>query len=80
MAFKLFTEVVLLTDFPEKRLKKGDIATIVDYHPVAAGDDGYTLEVFNALGETITTITVSESKIELLKKNEILSVRKLSAA
>ncbi|HPG41077.1 MAG TPA: DUF4926 domain-containing protein [bacterium] len=80
MKYKLFAEIVLLNDFPEKRLKKGDIATIIDYHPVATGKDGYTLEAFNALGDTISIVTVSESDIEPLQKNEILSVRKLSAA
>lgn len=80
MKYKLFVEIVLLNDFPEKGLQKGDIATIIDYHPVVTGKDGYTLEAFNALGDTISIVTVSESDIEPLQKNEILSVRKLSAA
>lgn len=43
MAYKLFEEVVLLKDIPEKRLKKGDVATIVEHHPVSKGEDGYSL-------------------------------------
>ncbi len=80
MRYKLFGEVVLKKDIPEKNLKKGDVATIVEYHPVSDGQDGYSLEVFNALGDTIAVITVAESAIESLTKNEIFSVRELALA
>jgi hypothetical protein len=78
MKFELFKEVVLLKDIPERRLKKGDVATIVEYHPSESSKDGYTLEVFNAIGDTITVITVPESDIEPLKESEVLSVRTMS--
>jgi hypothetical protein len=80
MKYELFKEMVLLIDIPEKGLRKGDIATIVDHHPSKRSHDGYSLEVFNALGDTISVITVSEIDIEPLKENEILSVRPLEAA
>jgi hypothetical protein len=80
MRHELFSEVVLLRDFPEKRLKRGDVATIVEYHPSSTIEDGYSLEVFNALGETIAVVTVSESEIEPLKESEVFSVRSLEAA
>lgn len=51
MKFELFKEVVLLKDIPEQGLKKGDVATIVEYHPAESSKDGYTLEVFNASGD-----------------------------
>ncbi len=79
MKFKLFKEVVLLTDIPEKKLKKGDVATIVDYHPAGDNEAGYTLEVFNALGDTIAIVTLPESEIEPLKGNEVFSVRSLES-
>ncbi|MBI2470262.1 MAG: DUF4926 domain-containing protein [Planctomycetes bacterium] len=78
MAYNLFEEVVLLKDISEKGLKKGDVATIVEHHPVADGEDGYTLEVFNALGDTIAVITVPESAIAPLTESEIFSVRSLA--
>lgn len=78
MTYNLFEEVVLLKDLPEKGLKKDDVATIVEHHPVADGKDGYSLEVFNALGDTIAVITVSESAIEPLTEKEIFSVRSLT--
>ena len=79
MKYKLFKEVVLLKDIPEKKLKKGDVATIVEHHPSDNSEDGYSLEIFNALGDTFAVITVSESEIETLKKSEVFSVRSLKA-
>ncbi len=79
MTYHLFEEVVLLEDIAEKGLKKGDVAAIVEHHPVTDGEDGYSLEAFNALGETIAVFTVSESAIESLTENEIFSVRSLTS-
>ena len=67
-------------NIPDKKLKKGDVATIVEYHPLDSGDDGYSLEIFNVLGETVAVVTVAESEIEPLKENEIFNVRSFEAA
>jgi hypothetical protein len=75
MRHQLFEEVVLGRDIPEKGMKKGDVATVVEYHPVPSGEDGYSLEVFNALGDTIAVVTVPESLIEPLTEDEVFSVR-----
>lgn len=80
MKFELFKGVVLLKDIPEKKLKKGDVATVVEYHASDTSEDGYSLEVFNALGDTIAVLTVAESEIEALKKNEVFSVRSFEIA
>jgi hypothetical protein len=80
MKYKLYEEIVLSTDIPEKKLKKGDVATIVDFHPVSDGESGYSLEVFNVLGDTIAVLTVPESAIEPLTKDEVFSVRPIAAA
>lgn len=77
MKYELYKEVVLRKNIPEYRLKKGDVATIVEYHPSKSSEDGYSLEVFNAVGETIAVVTVSESDIEMLKESEVLSVRSM---
>ncbi len=78
MKYNLYEEVVLGRDIPEKGLKKGDVATIVEHHPTPGGEDGYSLEVFNAVGDTIAVITVPESLIESLKEAEVFSVRSLA--
>ena len=80
MIYKLFEEVVLKKDIPKRGLKKGDVATIVEHHPVSDGEDGYSLELFNALGDTIAVITVPESSIELLTEDEIFSIRSFATA
>lgn len=80
MKHELFEEVVLTKDIPDKRLKRGDVATVVERHSVSDGEDGYSLEIFNALGDTIAVITVPESAIEPLAEDEIFSVRSLVAA
>ena len=78
MTYRLFEEVVLLEDITEKGLLKGDVATIVEHHPIADGEDGYSLEVFNVLGDTIAVLTLPESAIAPLTENEVFSVRALA--
>ena len=77
MTFELFTRVALRENFPQHQLHRNDVATIVDHHPIAEGEDGYSLEVFNAVGETIAVLVVAESQIEPLKSNEVLHIRML---
>lgn len=80
MKYKLFEDVVLTTDIQEKNLKKGDLATVIEYHAVSTGEAGYSLEVFNVFGDTIKVVTVKESAIEALTENEVFSVRELAVA
>jgi hypothetical protein len=81
MGFQLFTKVALKVDLPEKKLRRGDVATVVEAHPGHPGQEpGYSLEVFNAVGETLAVVTVRESHIEELKNDEVLHVRRLDAA
>ena len=81
MTYKLFTRVALSVDLPKHRLRAGDLGTIVEAHAGRPGQEsGYTLEVFNAVGETIAVPTVRESQIESLDGGEVLHVRRLEAA
>ncbi len=77
MKFELFKQVALREDLPQDNLRQGDVATIVEHHPVPDGEDGYSLEVFNAVGETIAVITLAESQIEPLTSDEVLHIRHL---
>jgi hypothetical protein len=57
------------------------VATVVEFHPGRPGQEpGYSLEVFNAVGETVAVATVRESQIEPLTANEVLQVRALAQA
>jgi ribosomal protein L14 len=80
MAFELFSRVALKDDVPRHKLKKGDVATVVEHHPGMDREDGYSLEVFNALGETIAVLVLAESQIEPLFNNEVLHIRVLDEA
>ncbi len=79
MTYKLFTRVALKSDVPEHQLRSGDVATIVEHHPGRPGQEpGYSVEVFNAVGDTVAVVTVRESQIEPLTSNELLHVRQLA--
>ena len=76
MTYELFTRIALKEDIPAHNLRKGDVATIVEYHHgVPEQEPGYSLEVFNAIGETVAVVTVRESQIEALSADEVLHVR-----
>jgi len=65
--YELFQPVALARDFPEKDLRRGDLATILDRHPAPDdGEAGYSLEVFSAGNKTHEVIVVAESEIQPL--------------
>lgn len=78
---ELYQRVALIHNLPEHNLKKGDVVTLVDYvtHP-SGGENGYVLEVFNAVGESIDVIAVPISAVQPLRNDEILTVRSLAKA
>ena len=78
MAFELYTDVALTRDMPELGLRAGDLVKIVDHHIAADGEEGYSIEVFNAVGETIAVTAVPVSALEALREDEVLSVRTLA--
>ena len=77
MKFPLFSRVALAADVPAEGIRRGDIATVVEHHaaPAPGGEPGYSVEVFNALGKTIAVLTLPESYLEVLRDDEVLSVR-----
>lgn len=76
-----YQEVALIQDFPEYQLRSGDVATLIDFvaHP-EGGEMGCVLEVFNAIGDSLTVITVPASAVQALRSDEILSVRGFAKA
>jgi hypothetical protein len=75
MKFPLYSRVALAVDLPEAGLRRGDIATTVEYYEGQGSDAGYDLEVFNALGHTVAVVNVLESQLEPLREDELLTVR-----
>ena len=78
MKIDLFQRVALKIDLPDQGLRKGDVATIVEHLPGNNSEDGYALEVFNAVGESIALVTVPEFAVEPLTADKIPSVRPLA--
>jgi Domain of unknown function (DUF4926) len=70
---------------PAEGIRRGDVATIVEHHAAPAPDiePGYSVEVFNAIGETLAVLTLPESHLEShlesLRRDEVLSVRSLTS-
>ena len=77
---ELYQQVALTRDLPEYGLKAGDVAVVVEHLPAPAtpegrGEEGYALEVFNAVGETLAVVMVPASAVRPLREEEILHVR-----
>ncbi len=81
MNIELYQEVALSRDILEHGLRRGDVVTVIDFiiHP-SHGERGCIIEVFNAIGESITVLIVPESALEPLRANEMLTVRSLAYA
>jgi hypothetical protein len=79
MKLELYKEAVLTCDVPKHRLRRGDIVKLVDHHVSPDGSEGYSIEVFNAIGETITVTAVPSSALEALREDEILCARPLTS-
>ena len=80
MRFELYQDAALALDLPEHRLKRGDVVKLVEHHLAPDGTDGYSAEVFNALGDALAVIAIPESALEPLRENEILCARTLAPA
>ena len=78
---ELYQRVYLTRDIPDKNLKQGDVAMLVDYVSNAkGGEEGAILEVFDVLGESIDVVIVPVSAIATLKPNDRPAVRVLAQA
>jgi hypothetical protein len=80
MNFELYTDMALTCDLPVHRLLRGDIVKLVDHHVTPDGTEGYSIEVFNAVGDTIAVTTVPASALEALRDDEVLCARPLDVA
>jgi hypothetical protein len=80
MMFELYSDAALACDVPEHRLRRGDLVKLVEHQLAPDGTEGYSIEVFNALGETIAVTAVPESAREPLRQDEVLCARVLVPA
>lgn len=77
MKLELYTDAMLTGHLPQHRLRSGDIVKLVDCHVALDGTEGYSIEVFNAVRDTIAVTTVPSSALEVLREDEILCARPL---
>ena len=77
MTLELYTDAMLTCDLPQHRLRRGDIVKPVERHLAPDGTEGYSIEVFNAVGDTIAVAAVPASALEVLHEDEILCARLL---
>src|SRR5580704_15432205 len=69
MKLQLYTNAMLRCDEPQHRLRRGDIVKLVDHHVAPDGTEGYSIEVFNAVGDTIAVTAVASSALEALRED-----------
>jgi hypothetical protein len=72
---KAFDVVALTEAIPEEGLEAGDTGTVVEIYD---GGKGYDVEFFNALGETVTVITLFASQVRPLSSTDMHHVRVLT--
>jgi Domain of unknown function (DUF4926) len=80
MKYALFTEMALSRDLPEHGLRRGDVVRIIADHLCPGGREGYSVEVCNAVGDTIAVTAVEEAVLEPLKSDEIFTIRRMTTA
>ncbi len=74
----LYQRVLVNRDVPGEHMKKGDVAWLIDFvsHP-EGGEEGAVLEIYNALGESISVAIVPVSAVEALRADLVPAVREL---
>lgn len=73
MTFKPLDTVVLVRDFPEHRLKAGDLGAVVEFYP----PDGIEVEFVAASGRTTALLTLRPTDIRSIRGTDIVAVRSL---
>ena len=75
MDFPLYSDVILLRDFPEEGLHTGDVGTVVEVHNVAELERGYSVEFFDMTGNTVGLVTLPMSYFRLPASTDRPAVR-----
>jgi hypothetical protein len=79
MHFPLYTDVILLTNLPEEGVYAGDIGTVVERHDVIGLETGYSVELFDMLGNTVSVVTLPMTCFRLPTRADRPSVRLMAS-
>ena len=78
---KLYQRVALRKNWPAAGLRRGDVATLVEFVPHPSGEgEGCVVEIFSALGESLRVATVPLSLVEPLAARDLPVIRRLVSA
>ncbi|MFM2295017.1 MAG: hypothetical protein RLZZ350_1430 [Verrucomicrobiota bacterium] len=75
MKLPLYIEAAVSCDLPDQGLRRGDVVKLVDEHSLVDGSAGYSVEVLNALGDTLKVTALPVWALEPLRMDEVLCVR-----
>lgn len=75
--FNEFDTVVLARDLKDHQLARGDVGTVVHCY---AGGKAYEVEFVTGEGKTVAVVTLEDSDIRPMLRQEILHVRTYAAA
>lgn len=79
MPFELFSQAALAEDLPDYTLQKGDLVTVVEHLPANGQHaEGYVVEVFDVLGNTLHVLSVHANQLQALKPNAIPFMREVA--
>ncbi len=71
MKYKVLDTIVLMTELPEYKLRKGDLGAVVHvYEP-----DGLELEFMTASGRTEALVTLKIDNVRSVFDNDLVAVR-----
>ena len=71
MKYKVLDTIVLMTDLPEYKLRKGDLGAVVHvYEP-----DGLEVEFVTASGRTEALVTLKVNNVRSVFDNDLVAVR-----
>ena len=73
---ELYSRVVVTLDLPQEDVRRGDIATVVEYVPHPnEGEEGAILEIFDTLGNSLGVVIVPVSAIAPLSRGMVPAAR-----
>ena len=76
MKYKLLDTVVLMSDLPERGLRRGDLGAVVELYEA----DGIEVEFVAASGRTQALVTLKADDVRPVADDDLVAVRTLGKA